>query len=85
MDGDIVHTWNLTGETATSVYLLGNGTLLCAPCGWIIHPSRRAVIAGGVERVDWDGQVLWKYEIASERFHAHHDIASPAQWQMFWS
>jgi hypothetical protein len=73
MDGDIVHTWDLTGETATSAYLLEDGTLI-RTMRVDNPPFTAGGFAGGVERVDGDGQVLWRYDIASERFHAHHDI-----------
>ena len=72
-DGDIVHTWELQGLTATSAYLLPDGQLVRTVM--VNNPPFEAGgRAGGVERIAWDGQVLWKYEIAGERFHSHHDI-----------
>ena len=72
-DGDIVHTWQLNGLTATSAYLLPDGQLVRTVM--VDNPPFEAGgRAGGVERIAWDGQVLWRYEIAGERFHAHHDI-----------
>jgi hypothetical protein len=73
MDGEVVHTWELSGPTATSTYLLGNGDLVRTVV--VKNPPFSAGgFAGGVQRVGWDGQVLWEFEIAGERFHAHHDI-----------
>ena len=72
-NGDIVHTWELQGLTATSAYLLPDGQLVRTV---IVEnpPFVAGGRAGGVERIAWDGQVLWKYEIADDRFHSHHDI-----------
>ena len=72
-EGDIVHTWALKGLTATSAYLLPDGQLVRTVM--VDNPPYEAGgRAGAVERIAWDGQVLWKYEIAGERFHSHHDV-----------
>ena len=73
-DGDIAHTWELSDLTATSAYLLPDGQLV-RTLRVNNPPFSAGGSTGGVERADWNGQVLWRYEIAGERFQAHHDIA----------
>ncbi len=72
-DGDIVHTWEMSNLTATSAYLLPDGQLV-RTLRVNNPPFSAGGSTGGVERADWNGQVLWRYEIAGERFQAHHDI-----------
>ena len=73
-EGVVVHTW--TGnETASSVYLLGNGNLLrCA------QQPNAAVFKGGgqggrLQELSWDGELLWDWKFANEDHLLHHDIA----------
>lgn len=76
--GQIVHRWeNPSSRPGNSVYLLDNGDLLqCAKD--TIH-TNLVINAGGagqyVQRLDWDNNVLWRYEISDNSARMHHDIA----------
>jgi hypothetical protein len=71
--GEIAHTWQLNGLTATSAYLQPDGHLYRTV---LVEdpPFQAGGFAGAVEHVDWDGQRLWKFEISNDRFLSHHDI-----------
>ncbi len=72
MEGREVHRW--TSEHAPSaVYLLDDGSVLrCARLddNKIFNGGG---ICGRIERIGWDGELLWKYELASEDQTSHHD------------
>jgi hypothetical protein len=67
--GRLVHSWQSEYNTAMSVYLLENGNLL--------RTGKLAIGAGAgglIQKVDWDGTVLWEYEYISDDYLQHHDI-----------
>jgi hypothetical protein len=67
--GRTVHTWASDYQPSMSVYLLEDGHLL-----------RSAKILGtegyqgGVQKLAWDGTVIWEYAYASNDYFQHHDI-----------
>jgi hypothetical protein len=71
--GRIVHAWQSPHTPALSAYLLKDGNLLRP----IMVPTAVFKNQGGgrVERVDWDGNVLWEYTYSNDKHHQHHDIA----------
>ena len=62
--GEVIHTWETNYIPDLSVYLLENGSILrTAP--------------GLVQKIDWNGTVVWEYEYAeysSNQYLRHHDI-----------
>lgn len=71
--GHEVHRWYSANTRDQVAYLLEDGTLL--------HTGQIAsnVYSGGgtggrIEMMDWDGNVTWTYDYASDTFHQHHDI-----------
>jgi Arylsulfotransferase (ASST) len=71
MEGNRVHTWK--SETGPGLYaeLLPNGNLLRGmrpPYKYCGIPGT----AGGVEEIDWNGKVVWKYKMASKDKVQHH-------------
>ncbi len=75
MDGAVVHTWNTGQAPAGGTYLLDNGRLLrCAR-----RPDNPRFQGGGIggwiHELDWDGKVVWEYELAGADRTAHHDVA----------
>jgi len=72
-DGRLVHSWAGTRTPGLSVYLLENGHLLRT---FTVNQVdiRAGGAGGGVEEVDWDGNVVWSYEHASESYLQHHDV-----------
>jgi len=71
--GDVVHYWQGPVPNSGTVTLLENGHLLYSgladsqdPYG---YPS-----AGEIVELDWDGQVVWTYDFASDEYRQHHDL-----------
>ncbi len=71
--GSIVNLWKSQYKTGHGMYLMDNGDLLRAGQ---TPGSFDAGGRGGVfELYNWNGQLKWSFQIASEERHAHHDIA----------
>ena len=66
--GREVHSWTSSYNPALAVYLLENGELLriCR----VTYPA----LGGRLEKLNWDGQVVWSYEFPSDNYYLHHDI-----------
>ena len=70
--GEVVHRWALSGQPGNSVYLLEGGDLLAT---YTVEGSfHGGGIGGGVERLTWDGEPVWSFELATETAHLHHDV-----------
>lgn len=69
---EIVHSWNRTTTVGNCVYLLENGNLLRP--GLSFTGGMMGGGAGGlIEEIDWDNEVVWSYEYASDTYKQHHD------------
>ena len=72
-DGRLVHSWQSNFTPGNSVYLLENGHLLRSG-----DVNNRTFTSGGqggrVQEFDWDGNLLWDFEYASNQYLQHHDI-----------
>ena len=77
-DGREVHNWVSPGghRPGMSAYLLDDGSLLRAS-----NIAQTAVgnfsgggTAGKVERISWEGDLLWSFEYSSTDYISHHDI-----------
>ena len=73
MEGHVINTWKSQFEPGQAVYLRENGNLL--HCCW---QQAKIKIGGGeggrVEEFDWDGNLVWQWELNDEKNFAHHDI-----------
>ena len=71
--GEKVHSWNSTYKPGLSAYILENGTLLRTR-----NTNNTTFTAGGsgggIEMIDWNGNVIWDYTISSSSECQHHDI-----------
>jgi hypothetical protein len=68
-----VHSWPNTHQPGQSVYLLEDGSLLRT--GRLMNQTFNAGGLGGIiEKIDWDGNVVWTYTISSTSECQHHDI-----------
>lgn len=70
------HTWTgLTGQTAYSNYMLPGGTLLRT-----VKTSNSVFSGGGmagrVQKVDYNGTLLWDYTYSTTTVCSHHDICA---------
>lgn len=71
--GSLVHSWNSSYLPGLSVYFLPDGNLLRT--GYTNNTTFSAGGSGGViERMDWNGNVLWSYMISDNSQCQHHDI-----------
>ncbi|HPF14296.1 MAG: aryl-sulfate sulfotransferase [Planctomycetes bacterium] len=71
--GNVVNTWPGTTTPGSAVYMAPNGDLVRTKN---LGPGIGGGGAGGgLERVSWDGQLLWDFSYDSATVHAHHDIA----------
>ena len=73
-EGRAVHSWERKDSPGNSVYLLDNGNLLrCEK-----FDSEAAMTGGGeggrIVELDWDGKLLWEYELCTDEQRLHHDI-----------
>ncbi|MAF50168.1 MAG: aryl-sulfate sulfotransferase [Rhodospirillales bacterium] len=69
MAGEVVHQWDLPGQTGNYAYLLANGNLLVAT--WTGGgPEAFSAKGGLIQELDWDGNVVFEYR---DEFQ-HHDF-----------
>jgi hypothetical protein len=72
--GRLIHTWHSQYHPGLSVYLLENGDLLRTAN--VNNPFFGAGNGGRVERLDWDGSLLWSYTYSNSSVCQHHDVRS---------
>jgi hypothetical protein len=74
-NGTTVHTWSFSSSAKTgySSYLEPGGTVVrtVARQG---NSFQGGAICGQVQKVDWDGNVLWNYVCSTTSYCSHHDI-----------
>ena len=73
MNNKVVHSWAHNRSGGYSVYLLSDGSVL-RPAMASSAQLGGAGAEGVVQRVAWDGTVLWDYTYSSSQYLAHHDI-----------
>ncbi len=69
--GATFHDWVGATAPGLSVYVMPNGDLMRTRN----LTSGVSGAGGGLERITWDGNVLWQYEMFSPTLIPHHDIA----------
>jgi len=77
MNGNVVHKWQLDGETSLQPYLLKNGDLLAqvVPQSALQSQFEQAGGAGGgLREYDWNGNLVWSFDYATADYQQHHDI-----------
>ncbi len=71
--GKKVHEWNSNYRPGQAVYLLPDGNLLRTG-----NTNNTTFVSGGqggiIEKIDWNGNVIWSYIISSNTECQHHDI-----------
>ncbi|MGA0867835.1 MAG: aryl-sulfate sulfotransferase [Planctomycetota bacterium] len=71
--GRVIREWLSTMRPGTGVQLRANGNLLRAgSSGRAFFPF--AGVGGTVEEFDWDGNIVWTYQLANQQQTLHHDI-----------
>jgi len=71
-DGRVVHRWKSEYEPGQSVYLLPNGHLLHC-CFTHAQGFTRGGEGGRLEEFDWEGNLVWAFDFATDRYLSHHD------------
>jgi hypothetical protein len=75
LSGSPIHTWTFTStyKTCYSTYLLSGGVLLrtVAKQGTFFGGGP---VSGEVQKVDWDGNILWDFVYSTQDYCSHHDI-----------
>lgn len=73
MSNITVHSWTHTRLCGYSCYLLPDGTLMRSAVS-----SNSSLNGGGatgiVQKIGWDGSLLWEYTYSSSTYRTHHDI-----------
>ena len=70
--GLLVNKWDSEYNAGLAAYLLENGNLL--------RPAKiegnfsNGGTGGRLEEFDWDGNLVWTYDVATETYQQHHDI-----------
>lgn len=72
-DGQVVHLWQSATPPGQAVMLLEDGSLLRTG-----SPQVQAMGGGGaggiIEKISWDGTVIWKYDHYGQTYRSHHDV-----------
>ena len=71
--GELVHSWETDFRPGLSCYLLENGNLLKTKKTNQTN-FQGGGVGGGLEIIDWDGNVLWSYELSDSLQCQHHDV-----------
>ncbi len=73
-DGNAVHAWTSDTPPGNSVYLLPNGNLLRAERPDCESPMHGGGEGGRLVELDWDGELVWTYELCDDERKLHHDV-----------
>jgi len=75
-DGRVVHSWPSNVNGGTAHYLQDNGDLLRATVPFPNQWNGYTVggLTGRIQRIAWDGTLLWEWELATNNEILHHDL-----------
>lgn len=72
---EAVHQWECATAPGNATYLLDDGSLLrMGRTGTMVFNARGGA-GGRIQKIGWNGELLWEYFVASNSMMAHHDIA----------
>jgi len=74
LDGEVVHAWETEHAPTGAVYLLPNGHLLRTARTESSPRFHGGGIGGLVQEFDWEGGLVWEYELAGDYQTQHHDV-----------
>ncbi|MHC5211889.1 MAG: aryl-sulfate sulfotransferase [Planctomycetota bacterium] len=75
LDGEVVHRWDTEHRPGGGLYMLENGNLLHCGHKEGVPRFHGGGIGGVIQEIDWDGKVVWEFELATDASILHHDIA----------
>ena len=65
---NIIHSWDHNFTPASMPYLLQDSTLIYPYK--VLYPTMSAGgVGGGVQKISWDGNVIWEYIFSDEIYH----------------
>lgn len=74
LEGHVVHSWSTERQPSQAAYLLDDGSLLRTAK----IPNETFKVkggpAGGIQKFDWDGNLVWDYIVSDHQMLTHHDI-----------
>ncbi len=73
-EGYLVHSWNSSYEPGQAVMLLEDGSLLRTAFVKNTNPFTAGGAGGRVEKIDWDGNLIWSFNCYSSEYSSHHDV-----------
>jgi len=72
--GEVVHRWESEFMPGNSVYLLDDGSILRCARGAMSQVFHGGGKGGRIQRIAWNGELLWDYVLADSQRMQHHDI-----------
>jgi len=70
---DVKHLWESNYDPRLSAYLLENGELLRMVSFKINLRFIAGGYGGGIQKLDWNGTILWEFEYSTDKYCLHHD------------
>ena len=70
---EILHTWSHERGPASMPYLLPDSSLIY-PYLVELPTMSAGGVGGGVQRVEWDGTIVWDYVFSDDIYQHHHDV-----------
>lgn len=74
MEGQMVHSWESEYTPGQAAYLLEDGRLLRTISYGMGTDINAGGAGGGVELIDWEGEILWRYICSDSTQRSHHDV-----------
>lgn len=71
-DGNTHHTWSCSASPASTAHLLPDGSIM-RPYRVFNPTMNGGATGGGMQLIDWDGNVLWDFTWAEENHQQHHE------------
>jgi hypothetical protein len=75
VEGNVVNSWESDYPPGQSAYLLPNGNLLRAAMVKVQGGGTGGGEGGRIEEYDWEGNLVWEFDHATQDYQLHHDIA----------
>ena len=73
-DGQVVHTWKTTYAPGGGMYFLPDGHLLRSARDPRMKKFNSGGTGGILQKLDWDGEVVWEWQLSDDTRVLHHDI-----------
>lgn len=73
--GEVVHEWKSNYPAGGNPYLQNDGSIIGHAYDLDFPVFAGGGEAGRIQKINWEGKMLWDFEYADEQSHTHHDIA----------